>query len=164
MKKIIILILILGNFFSIIANSHESELNCASSLQENTSMQAISGGKYKPSSTGSNEYVKALVVFVQFQDTDVDVNNTSWPKDQMPIWAHDLISSGVSNNYPEFTLSDYWQEMSMNNLDFIGDVHPNLVTINTENYYKNGSHHFGECNKDALTQLDASVDFSEYDK
>lgn len=49
--------------------------------------------------------------------------------------------------------------------DFIGDVYPNLVTINTEDYYKTNGYHFGECNKDALTLVnqDPNVDFSDYD-
>ena len=51
----------------------------------------------------------------------------------------------------------------MGSFDFIGDVYPNLVTINTEGYYRTNGYHFGECNKDALTQINPYVDFSDYD-
>ena len=155
-----LLILLLTNFT--LQASGEEEVQCAANIPQ-SSIQAQTGGLYKPSSNGVNEYMKALVVFVQFDDTNVDIYNTTWPKDQLPTWADDLISSSPSSNYPDFTISDYWKEMSMGSFDFIGDVYPNLVTINTEDYYKTNGYHFGECNKDALTQINPYVDFSEYD-
>jgi len=158
--KILISVLLIN--FAIHASNTE-EVKCAGNIPQ-SSIQAQTGGLFKPSSNGVNEYMKALVVFVQFSATDVDINNPIWPKDQLPTWAFNLISSSASSNYPEFTISDYWKDMSMESFDFIGDVYQNLVTINTEDYYKNNGYHFGECNKDALTQINPYVNFSEYDK
>ncbi len=162
MKLIKALSIILFINYTLYASNNE-EVKCACNIQQ-SSVKAQTGGLYKPSSNGANEYMKTLVVFVQFDSTDVDVNNFTWPKDQLPTWANDLISSSPSSSYPDLTISDYWKDMSMGSFDFIGDVYPNLVTINTEDYYKNNGYHFGECNKDALTQINPYVDFSDYDK
>jgi M6 family metalloprotease-like protein len=149
--------------FTITIQAGNNDINqCAGTIPQ-SSITASTGGLYKPSTNGSGEYMKALVVFVQFNNTDVDVNNSIWPKDQLPTWANNLISSSPSGSYPDFTISDYWKEMSTGSFDFIGDVYPNLVTINTEDYYSTNGHHFGECNKDALTQINPYVDFREYD-
>ncbi len=161
MKLMKIFIGLLFINFTILASNTE-ENQCAGNIPQ-SSIQAQIGGLYKPSSNGVNEYMKVLVVFVQFDSTDVNVNNTTWPKDQMPTWANSLISSSPSSSYPDMTISDYWKEMSIGSFDFIGDVYPSLVTINTEDYYKNNGYHFGECNKDALTQINPYVDFSDYD-
>lgn len=156
----ILLGLLLINFTLLASNSQETK--CAGNIPQ-SSVQAQTGGLYKPSSSGVNEYMKTLVVFVQFDETDVDINNATWPKDQLPTWADNLISSSPSSNHPDFTISDYFKDMSMGSFDFIGDVYPNLVIINTEEYYRTNGYHFGDCNKDALTQINPYVDFSEYD-
>lgn len=104
MKLIKILIGLLL-YFNLHASNIE-EFQCPDNLEQSPIMSQI-GGLYKPSSNGINEYMKALVVFVQFADTPVDINNPTWPKNQMPTWANNLISSEQSSNYPDFTISDY---------------------------------------------------------
>jgi M6 family metalloprotease-like protein len=160
MKKLILILLF--SIFSVQASNPPEEF-CTATVFENTTIQAQTGGLYKPSSNGQNEYMKVLVVFVQFQDDDRP--DQTWPINQLPTWADDLIDSTPSTNYRELTISEYWQDMSMNNFDFIGDVYPNLVIINSEQYYDNNNYDFGECNKDALIQVDQNpnFDFSDYD-
>ena len=65
-----LLILLLTNFT--LQASGEEEVQCAANIPQ-SSIQAQTGGLYKPSSNGVNEYMKALVVFVQFDDTNVDI-------------------------------------------------------------------------------------------
>ncbi len=163
MKKYLILIATVTLFlFQIKINGQEQSI-CTSILTQSSTKTQI-GGLYKPAKNGINEYLKALVVFVQFDGTTEDINNSAWKKDEMPNWANNIIAPNKSNNYPEFSLSDYWSKMSVGSFDFIGDVYPNLVIINTEDYYKTNGYTFGKCNEDALRQIDPNVDFSNYDK
>lgn len=162
MKNILSFLAIGIIFVSNIFASNTEDPVCTGTVSVN-GITAQSGGLYKPSSNGANEYFKALIVFVQFDNTTKDPNNTSWEIDEMPVWANDIIDSSPSSSYSEFTLSDYWKTMSLGSFDFIGDVYPNLVVINSESYYENNNYKFGKCNRDALTQIDPFVDFSDYD-
>lgn len=77
--------------------------------------------------------VRALVVFVQFRGDRYDTSNGSWPAGQLPTWASSVLYPTVQSSYPDWTLSDYFKEMSLGSCDLVGDVYPSLViTAQTE--------------------------------
>ena len=122
---------------------------------------AQSGGKYKASETGEGEYLRAVIVFAQFSDDEK--TNGVWQKNKLPNWAFDFIDTEVKKEYRKFTLSDYWRQMSLGKFNFIGDVYPRLVTIQSENYYKNKRADYEEANQDVLKEIDPLVNFRKYD-
>jgi hypothetical protein len=91
------------------------------------------GGQYKPANNLPGQYLRVLVVFVQFQGDSRP--NSNWNPNQLPNWANDFIDSQTASEYTDMTISDFWKEMSMGNFDFIGDVYPELVTLPPESYY-----------------------------
>ena len=99
MKLIKIVTILLLINFSIQASSEE-EVQCAGAIPQ-SSIQAQTGGLYKPSSNGANEYMKALVVYVQFELKPMLIFITQHGrKTSCQTWADDLISSSPSSNYP----------------------------------------------------------------
>lgn len=127
------------------------------------SIQIQVGGLYKPAVNAPGEYLRALIVFVQFDDDSVE--NSGWPRNELPIWNGDFIDSTPSSNYRDLTFSDYWKEMARGNFDFIGDVYPNLVILPSEAYYDTTGKNHSDCNQDVLAIIDAdpNVDFTQYD-
>lgn len=119
------------------------------------------GGRFKPSETGQGEYFRILVVFAQFADDNASYGG--WTSGQLPDWADDFIDDEVSSPYTDITLSDYWDEMSQSNFDFIGDVYPQLVSLPAGTTYFNQSKNFTDANLDVLDSIQANVDWSDYD-
>jgi hypothetical protein len=107
--KFFILLFVFNVLF--IANdtySQNIQINC-SATNENSGLQAVEGGLYKPSANASGEYFRALFVFAQFQsDTE---NIPDWPKNSLPIWANNIIDSAPSSSYRAYTISDYFKRM-----------------------------------------------------
>ncbi len=131
-------------------------------LLTNLSVSAQTGGRYKASETEEGEYLRALIVFVQFENDKR--KNESWELNKLPNWAFDFIDSEVKKEYRKFTLSDYWNEMSLGKFNFIGDVYPELVILPEEKKYIARKVDYEEPNQDVLRIIDKKVDFKKYDK
>jgi hypothetical protein len=95
---------------------------------------ATFGGRFKPSSNLPGQFFRALFVFAQFQSDTIEISG--WPKDTLPDWAYNIIDSIPSNSYKPYSLSDYFKRMSESAFDFIGDIHPNIITVSQDNSYK----------------------------
>lgn len=117
--------------------------------------RALDGGAYKPSSNAPGEYMRALVVFVQFS---IDNNYVSdWDSGQLPDWAYNIFDSETASVYTEGTVSDYFKKMAEGDFDFIADVHPNLITLPVHKPYYSA-------NYDVMVKLDEQIsDFTIYD-
>ncbi|RKY93547.1 MAG: hypothetical protein DRQ13_09310 [Ignavibacteriae bacterium] len=145
---------------SINAQSEYEELICPDLSNGEESSQE--GGRFKPSENDAGEYFRALIVFVQFQDDER--TNTNWPLDELPNWADDFIDDEVLSTYTDSTFSDYWDEMSQDNYDFIGDVYPDLVILGDEEDYDNDpTANYFDCNVDVFDSIEINVDWSDYD-
>ncbi|MCH7515959.1 MAG: hypothetical protein IIB08_02310 [Bacteroidetes bacterium] len=70
-----------------------------------------SGGLFKPSMNDPGEYIRSLIVFVQFDEDQTQ--NSSWPLNEMPTWANNYMDSSPSSSYSFRSLSDFWNEMSI---------------------------------------------------
>ncbi len=122
---------------------------------ETTAPGSNTWGLYKPAQTANGEYFRVLIVYAQFaSDTQTD---TEWPLNQLPNWANSIVATNVSSNYPEQTLSDYFDKASLGKFDFIGDVYQNLIIVPTDMSY-------GNANQYVIGQLNNNIsDFSRYD-
>ncbi|HZW38418.1 MAG TPA: hypothetical protein VFF33_03875 [Ignavibacteriaceae bacterium] len=115
----------------------------------------FSQGRFKPSQNNSDEYLRALVIFVQFSNDNSDVIN--WPSGKLPNYANNIFDNKVGKKYRDSTVSDYFSKMSNGKFDFIADVYPDLVRVEKDSTY-------GECNLQVLHKIDNEIkDFKKYD-
>lgn len=122
---------------------------------EQSSIMAAIGGKYKPSSNAPGEYFRALYVFAQFASDTKEIPN--WSKNSLPTWAYDFVDQAVADDYSQFTVSEYFDLMSEDDFDFMGDIHPNIITVQENKTW-------GDANIDVINQLNNQIgDFSRYD-
>jgi hypothetical protein len=154
MKLSIIFIVSIFLLFSSYGQNYTS-FECETSLLSEGEKWALDGGKYKPSANAPGEYMRALVVYVQFS---IDTNPvTDWPSGQLPSWAYNIFDSQTATTYSFGNISDYFKKMSKGDFDFIADVHPNLITLPLHKHYTNS-------NLDVMVQLDQQIgNFSRYD-
>jgi hypothetical protein len=137
------------------AVAQTNDIPCFSTDSEEGELKAVVGGKFKPSANAPGEYFRALFVFAQFESDNNSIPN--WPKDSLPYWAYGLVDAFPSYSYSQYTLSDYFKRMSNGDFDFIGDIFPNIITLDTDKYYS-------DANLDVLNQLDRNIeDFRRYD-
>lgn len=155
MKWVIILSVI--SFFSFSSFSQDQfTVPCKTTpAGEEGKDRALDGGAYKPSSNAPGEYMRALVVFVQFS---IDNNYVSdWDSGQLPNWAYNIFDSETASVYTEGTVSDYFKKMAGGDFDFIADVHPNLITLTEHKYFE-------LANYDVMLKLNQQIgDFTIYD-
>jgi len=154
MKRLFVLTFLLSIFCGSLRVLATDDPGCLITSGE-SSLYAVTGGRYKPAKNASGEFMRALIVFAQFSgDTSVISN---WTKDSKPTWAGNLIDSTVSSSYRNLTISDYFKDMSNGDFDFIGDVYPNVITVGSDLTY-------GNANKIVLDTLNKyRVDFKKYD-
>jgi len=112
--------------------------------------------------------LKALVVFVKFTDDNYDnpPHTNLWPStlNTLPTWAPSIISPTVEPKYSDPSISGYFDEMSMDELQITGDVYPQLyIPLNDENYYYTPTRHIGYLVEEILTQIDVNVNYANYD-
>jgi hypothetical protein len=80
----------------------------------------------------TNATLKALVIFVRFSDDHYENSPYTdlWPDGLvgLPSWAPAIISPTVQPTYSHPSLSGFFDEMSLNQFQLIGDVYPILYT------------------------------------
>jgi hypothetical protein len=93
-------------------------------------------GRYKPertnyySGTSSTSVFRVLIVFFEYYNDTVDVNNPNWASGEPPSYMNDLLALDRNNatdwwdayDENEERLSDYWMEASRGNLHFVGEA------------------------------------------
>ena len=134
---------------------------------------------YKPSLTiGQDKYLKILIAYICFADDNYQpAFDNFWQPHQKPVspTGGPLIASvkgseGVffMDRYPNYTISDYFCEMSMGKLDIVGDE----VLVNlpeTSEYYRTNpaTNGYGKMNNYVLQYIhdhNPEIIFSNYDK
>lgn len=127
----------------------------SSSTKGESSIYAITGGKFKPSANASGQFFRILFVFAQFQSDTTVI--PGWQKGSLPDWASTVIDTAPASSYRQYTISDYFKRMSKGQFDFIGDIHPNIITVQTNKEYWNA-------NVDVINTLKTQMtDFKRYD-
>ncbi len=105
--------------------------------------------------TGSGEYMKALIIYAQFDIDQTTSNN--WDYDELPDFAYDMIDSEL-DVYHEKTVSDYYKVMSSGSFRIIGDVFPELVHLTNNSIID-----YQDANTEVIDYVDQYVDFQDYD-
>jgi hypothetical protein len=124
----------------------------------------------------SNDTIKALVVFVNYQNGNYDpINQNSnfiymqhWPGsqyNQLPSWADSVICPTTTNIWHP-SITGLLAQSSNNKFFLIGDVYDQLVLLDHDyQYYSTANgRNIGYAVLDALNEIDPYVDFSQYDK
>ena len=180
MKKFKILSVIVF-LISFIVNSAYSQFD---NIGQECGTDQYSGGlKNIPVRTGTDEFVRALVIYVT-------VKNDVTPKYALTIWeppptpttatrpiniypdtdgklindAMDDPNAYFMERFPDYTISDYFCEMSMGQYNVIGDE-VFLITPEDETYYNNLGWERPQMNRYVLEYLNQTqlIDWSRYD-
>lgn len=110
--------------------------------------------------------VNALLIFIEFPDSNQDVNNPTWPVGIGPNYLKDIIdSSETQHSNKHFNLTTYFDTMSSGKFKIIGKAYYKQAPHLLSEYAT--MHPDSECHyvtKDVVELLDSEIDFSDYDK
>lgn len=117
-------------------------------------------------SPATGQFFRVLILYVAFSDDAATTDWNIWPAGQKPsnpyTSNHRLIDTAEMSNYTDYTYSKWFQEMSRDSFDFIGDeVYVNLPLSALD--YKNLGYNYGQMNNVVMHRIDSLVDFSRYD-
>ncbi len=147
MKKIFIIILLSVSFIF--------SSNLQAGVEDVCGTTSGSSAPYLPTS-GT---IKVYVIFAQFKD-DPQIDNNGWAKNSYPSWANTFVNPSTGGSYPWNNLSHYFNEMSNDTFQVIGDVYDDLViTDYNQRYYSS----IGQVNREIILKVDPYVNFAEYD-
>lgn len=158
MKFLVLFVLLLGQ---ININAQVAETFCSSNLLE-LDEEEILFPRFGPVGT-----LKILVVLVKFSDDDflAPPITDPWPLNMnyLPPWGPTLVSSTVQSDYPDPSLSGYFQDMSLNQFHVIGDVYFYEPQFNQSYYYPSSGRHLGYLVEEILLHFDNQINYSDYD-
>ncbi|HSW53762.1 MAG TPA: T9SS type A sorting domain-containing protein [Ignavibacteriaceae bacterium] len=129
------------------------------------------GGRMITSIAENGQYLRILIVFVQFKDDNWNTTWGEWPIPQPPNppvppsgWMNtNIIDQLVSQNSTNQNLTHYFTVMSKEHYKVIGNTY-HKVTTNTRSEYITMNYDRGDINRQILQELDGSIDYSIYDK
>ncbi|MFH1043332.1 MAG: T9SS type A sorting domain-containing protein [bacterium] len=125
----------------------------------------VATGLYLPSQMTTGQYLRVIIVYVQFKDDSLDLPAwVNWPLNQEPTtWmGTNVIDSSLTQNSTNNNLTHYYNVMSLNKFKIIGKTY-SVITANTRQEYINMSYSRGNINKQVLQSLNGQIDYSFYD-
>lgn len=117
------------------------------------------GGRYLT----AHGTVNALVIFAQFPDDSLDIDHPEWPKNQPPARFHTWIDSVWTPQSTPFSMTDYFDQMSLGAFRFIGKTRFVVAPRTRREYLELGMNR-GDIHRELLEQLDQTMDFAEFDR
>ena len=122
---------------------------------------AFGTGMTKPMSTlpmnDTSVYFRVLLVYVEFKG-DTEGDDTYWQDGNPPTYADDLfapVKSTGLNAYSGYYISDYFNKISNDKFDMIGDV-KHIILNKTYSDYSGSGNCYGNAMLDVLRTLDTS--------
>jgi len=122
---------------------------------------AIGSGMTKPMSTlpmnDTSAYFRVLLVYVEFKG-DTEGDDTYWQDGNPPTYADDLfapVKSTGLNAYSGYYISDYFNKISNDKFDMIGDV-KHIILNKTYSDYSTSGNCYANAMLDVLRTLDTS--------
>ncbi len=171
-------------------NKFSSNYGCYNAGIESSIKEIISRRTYNPNAefTGSlvhktpveGQFLRLLIIYVKFPDDNLTGDNMNgyavWdnPAAVRPRNPHTKNGTFIDSaegstaidftrRYRQYTISDYFSEMSLGTFDVIGDEY--AVTLpQTSSYYKEGGYNYAQINEEAIKLADQyyNIDFSRY--
>lgn len=123
------------------------------------------GGLYMPSIAENGQYIKVLILFVQFKDDNWEPTWSEWRKNQPPTtWMNtNMIDQSVGQNSTNGNITHYFSVMSMGHYKVIGNF-AHWVTPRTRDEYISLGWKRGLINRDILQNMyNNEFDFAPYD-
>jgi hypothetical protein len=123
------------------------------------------GGIYMPSITENGQFVRVLILFVEFKDDQWDVDFSDWPKNHAPEdWMNtNFIDQTVDQNSTNGNITDYFTTMSLEKYKIIGDFYYHVTSKTRDEYITLGMRR-GAINREILHEMDSTgFDFTAYD-
>lgn len=134
-----------------------SEEFCA--MEGTTAASAQLGGIYKPASGIFN----VLVIYAQFTDDNIDINNPNWVKGQPPSFMNGTVDETWSSTPTSGSMTHYFNQMSFEQFKVIGKEVSVTMPQTMQWYYDNGFRSTYSMNKFAIETADAQVNYAEFD-
>lgn len=133
-------------------------------VQEQQAVPAISwngqpGGIYLP----SKGVLNALIVFAQYPDDSLMIDNPEWPKNQPPRLMKEWVDSVWTGAPTSYSMTDYYNQMSMGQFKFIGKARF-VVAPRTRAQYIAAGMKRSDIHEELLKKLDSILDFEEFDR
>lgn len=107
--------------------------------------------------------IHALIIFAQFPDDNFWTDNADWPKGGAPASMNTWIDQTWSSSPTPYSLTDYFNQMSLEKLKFTGRA-VNVITPHTRQYYLDNNKKRIDVHREIFQQLDQTMDFAEFDK
>jgi hypothetical protein len=158
MKIKYILFFLLFSFISLNAGDDLAKYNYFHGSYPSTSWSGQIGGVDLP----SQGTIKVLYVFVQFPDDNYQPSNSAWPKGGLPSNYNNWIDQTWSSNATPYSMTDYFNQMSLNSLHFIGKK-VSVITPHARWWYKQNGKSRSYIHQEIINQLDPTWNFSEFD-
>ena len=126
------------------------------------------------------QFLRLLIIYIKSPDDDIPGDNMNgyavWDSPNAPGPRNPHTKNGkfidsvegnpavdFTNRYRQYTISDYFSEMSLGTFDVIGDEYT-VVLPQTSEFYKESGFNYGQINEVAIRQADVqyNIDFSRY--
>jgi len=122
-------------------------------------------GIYMPSITENGQFVRVLVLYVEFKDDQWDIDFSDWPKNHAPEgWMNtNFIDQTVNQNSTNGNITDYFTTMSLGKYKIIGNFYHHVTSKTRDEYITLGMSR-GAINREILHEMDSTgFDFTPYD-
>ena len=142
-------------------------LNEGGKLIKNKNVDKVIDSNYNGNQLGgidlpSSGNMNVLFIFVQFPDDNYQPENPAWPKGGLPINYNTWIDSAWTSNATPYSMTDYFNQMSLNRFHFTGKK-ISLITPHPRWWYIKYKKSRGFIHREIIKQFDSSMDFAQFD-
>ncbi|RPI19192.1 MAG: T9SS C-terminal target domain-containing protein [Ignavibacteriae bacterium] len=168
LKHILLTLLLL---ITISINSYtQYHFTCGFSSDNLPDNPPIGNGMTKPMktlpTTSYDKYFRVLMIFIEFNSDTSSSSSPYWSPNNEPVYMNSLLAPikvlGL-DAYEDYKLSDYFNKITLDQFDVIGDVYHIVLPYNYDYYVNNGG--ISAATVDAFESLesDPNFDWDRYD-
>lgn len=110
--------------------------------------------------------VRALMLFIDFSDDTVDINNSAWPVGDGPSFLDDIIHSEEGGEVQQHNITSFLADNSFDQFIMVGEAIYRQAPRSIDEYLNDtttASNVAHWATKEVLIELDQEMDFSDYD-
>jgi len=110
--------------------------------------------------------VRALMLFIDFSDDTVDINNTAWPVGDGPSYIDDIINPEEEGEVKQHNITSFLADNSFDQFIMVGDVIYSQALRSLSDYKNDPNTSSNVAHwavRDVLDSLDDVMDFADYD-